>query len=118
MNSPRNCFFGKSLSIFAIISLLMIFCHALNAASQKKAPADISQVRKIPEKRQLWNSRFAFIMAAIGSAVGLGNIWRFPYMCYKHGGGAFFIPFFIAIFTLGIPLLILAILFRIEGFTD
>lgn len=46
-------------------------------------------------------------MAAVGSAVGLGNIWRFPYMCYKHGGGAFFIPFFIAIFTLGIPLMIL-----------
>jgi len=46
-------------------------------------------------------------MAAVGSAVGLGNIWRFPYMCYEHGGGAFFIPFFIAIFTLGIPLMIL-----------
>jgi NSS family neurotransmitter:Na+ symporter len=46
-------------------------------------------------------------MAAVGSAVGLGNIWRFPYMCYQHGGGAFFIPFFVAIFTLGIPLLIL-----------
>lgn len=61
----------------------------------------------IPEKRELWSSRFAFIMAAVGSAVGLGNIWRFPYMCYKHGGGAFFIPFFIAIFTLGIPLMIL-----------
>jgi len=64
-------------------------------------------VANIPEKRELWSSRFAFIMAAIGSAVGLGNIWRFPYMCYKHGGGAFFIPFFIAIFTLGIPLMIL-----------
>ena len=64
-------------------------------------------VANIPEKRELWSSRFAFIMAAVGSAVGLGNIWRFPYMCYKHGGGAFFIPFFIAIFTLGIPLMIL-----------
>jgi len=64
-------------------------------------------VNDIPEKRELWNSRFVFIMAAVGSAVGLGNIWRFPYMCYKHGGGAFFIPFFIAIFTLGIPLMIL-----------
>jgi len=64
-------------------------------------------VNNITEKREHWDSRFAFVMAAVGSAVGLGNIWRFPYMCYTHGGGAFFIPFFIAVFTLGIPLLIL-----------
>ncbi len=59
------------------------------------------------EAREHWGSRRTFILAAIGSAIGLGNIWRFPYVCYENGGGAFLIAFFIALFTAGIPLLIL-----------
>lgn len=48
-----------------------------------------------------WNSNFSFLMAMIGSAVGLGNIWRYPYVLYSNGGGSFMIPYIIAIVLLG-----------------
>ena len=57
--------------------------------------------------RPQWRSRMGFILAALGSAVGLGNIWWFSYLCYKNGGGAFLIPYAIALLVVGIPLLIL-----------
>lgn len=59
------------------------------------------------ESREQWGSKIGFLLAAIGSAVGLGNIWRFPYLVYDNGGGAFLVPYFIAIITAAIPLLIL-----------
>src|SRR6056297_768186 len=57
--------------------------------------------------RERWEKRSSFILAAIGSAIGLGNVWRFPYMAYSNGGGAFFIPYIIALITTGIPLVAL-----------
>lgn len=53
-------------------------------------------------KKQEWNSNFAFMMAMIGSAVGLGNIWRFPNVLYSNGGGSFMIPYIVSLFLLGI----------------
>jgi len=57
--------------------------------------------------RQKWGSRTAFILAAVGSAVGLGNVWRFPFVAYQNGGGAFFIPYFVALIAAGIPIMLL-----------
>ncbi len=57
--------------------------------------------------REAFSSRTVFILAAIGSAVGLGNIWRFPYIAYENGGGAFLIPYLVALLTAGLPLLML-----------
>ncbi|MEE0901375.1 MAG: sodium-dependent transporter [Methanobrevibacter sp.] len=54
-----------------------------------------------------WGSNMSFILAMIGSAVGLGNIWRYPYVLYSNGGGAFYIPYIVAILLMGIPFLIL-----------
>ena len=57
--------------------------------------------------REQWGTRLGFLLAAVGSAVGLGNIWRFPYVAWENGGGAFFVPYLFALLTAGIPLLVL-----------
>jgi SNF family Na+-dependent transporter len=62
---------------------------------------------KMTQQRENWSARSGFILAAIGSAVGLGNIWRFPYVAYENGGGAFMVPYLIALIAAGFPLLFL-----------
>lgn len=61
------------------------------------------------EEREQWGSRAGFIFASVGAAVGFGNIWRFPSLAYSFGGGAFFIPYLMALIFIGIPLVILEI---------
>ena len=57
--------------------------------------------------RMRWRNRFFFIQACIGSAIGLGNIWKFPYLTFKHGGWQFILAYAFALFVVGFPMLIL-----------
>ncbi|XP_039974570.1 sodium- and chloride-dependent betaine transporter-like [Xiphias gladius] len=59
------------------------------------------------EKREQWRKKREYILAAAGNVVGLGNVWRFPYLCYKNGGGAFLFPYFFFALLCGMPLFLL-----------
>ena len=58
------------------------------------------------QEREQWGSRLAFILAAAGSAIGLGNIWKFPYITYENGGGSFVLLYLFCIGIIGLPVIV------------
>lgn len=55
-------------------------------------------------ERGNWGKPIEFLLACMNYALGLGNVWRFPYLCFRNGGGAFLIPFLIMVLFVGMPL--------------
>ena len=54
--------------------------------------------------RALWSNKVEFMLSCLGCSIGLGNVWRFPYLCYRNGGGAFLVPYVIMAAVIGVPL--------------
>ena len=54
-------------------------------------------------ERESWGNHCEFFLSSLGLAVGLGNVWRFPYVCYTNGGGSFIIPYMVMLVLVGLP---------------
>ncbi|XP_071086570.1 sodium- and chloride-dependent glycine transporter 2-like [Haliotis cracherodii] len=77
----------------------------LNADCQKSTDVKDDRVRT----REVWSRKREYILSLLGYSVGLGSLWRFPYLCNRNGGGAFLIPYFAGIFTCAVPLFFLEV---------
>ncbi|XP_062853957.1 sodium- and chloride-dependent GABA transporter 2-like [Trichomycterus rosablanca] len=85
--------------------------HYVPEVQFKLSYSDSGVIKKpsTQKERGQWSSKIEFLLAVAGQIIGLGNVWRFPYLCYKNGGGVFFIPYLVFLFACGIPLFLLEI---------
>ncbi|XP_036440532.1 sodium-dependent neutral amino acid transporter B(0)AT2 [Colossoma macropomum] len=80
---------------------------AVSAAAGEKAREAEEGACGAEEERPAWSSKLQYILAQVGFSVGLGNVWRFPYLCQKNGGGAYLVPYLVLLVLIGIPLFFL-----------
>lgn len=97
--------------------------ETIREEDEEDVEAERNEVEEIiqGDERESWDSKLTFLLATIGYAVGLGNVWRFPYLAQKNGGGAFLVPYFIMLFVQGIPIFFLEVglqILLVEGGGD
>ena len=81
---------------------------AYTSSKQRAAKVELS-------RHGMWSSRWLFVLAAAGSAVGLGNIWKFPYIAGENGGGAFVVVYLACVLLMGVPIMVAEVMLGRAG---
>ncbi|TFJ99461.1 Sodium-dependent neutral amino acid transporter B(0)AT1 [Platysternon megacephalum] len=105
---PMRSLRAKHAKEVEIISAKMVKLQLPNPGLDNRIPShsELETIEKDEaDTRPKWDNKAQYMLTCIGFCVGLGNVWRFPYLCQSHGGGAFMIPFLILLVLEGIPLL-------------
>src|SRR5690554_2393646 len=91
------------------------FCRRRTAGYNRKKSGDWVMSDENRHRHGTWSSRWTFILAATGSAVGLGNIWKFPYIAGENGGGAFVLVYLCCILLVGVPVMMAEVMLGRKG---